>query len=462
MLPLLVASLLSQAPTVDVVKLPNGMRWVLLPRASESRVSGLVVVNVGGVHERKGEAGVAHLLEHLAFSGTPIVGARTEWRLEAPLLDDVLKLTEKLTLAELESGPDSPFAMELETKLVVAQRDWEEQGDSNRFDQLYGLNDIEHNAWTTWDDTTYWGDFPPEQLHLWLAAEAQRFAAPVFRDFRRERAVVLQEAIDRLRPSTRATSALWQLALGGDRSWVLTGTEAEVRAAVPSTVEAFYARLYAPSNAVGVLVGNFEPAAATRWLHETFGLIPSRQVDSSVEVVTGPPATRTITGDRERRVLIGFAAPPATAPEAPAYELAEQALWLSDGVISRACGSSCTRVDSATGPGLEREHVIGVTLELAPGKSSAMVVDGFFLRLAEVLVDEELFERALVAAEVSRASGMRNRKGVGQALARSLLFGRDPRSALEPRYRATSRAEVEQVLRRFTRERAWVVIQEGP
>lgn len=54
LLHLLVASLVSQAPTVDVVELPNGMRWVLLPRASESRISGLVVVNVGGVHERQG------------------------------------------------------------------------------------------------------------------------------------------------------------------------------------------------------------------------------------------------------------------------------------------------------------------------------------------------------------------------------------------------------------------------
>ncbi len=460
LLQLLVVSLVSQAPAVTMVDLPNGMRWVLLPRSSEPRVSGLVVVNVGGVHERKGEAGVAHLLEHLAFSGTPIVGARTEWRLEAPLLDDVLKLTEKLTRVELESGPTSPAAMQLETKLLVAQRDWEEQGDSHRFDALYSVNDIEHNAWTTWDDTTYWGDFPPEQLHLWLAAEAQRFAAPVFRDFRRERAVVLQESIDRYRSSTRATSTLWQLALGGDRSWVLTGTEAEVRAAVPSTVEAFYARLYAPSNAVGVLVGNFELTAATRWLHETFGVIPSRQVDSAVEVVTGPPASRTI-GGRERRVLIGFAAPPTTHDDSPAHELAEQVLWLGDGVVARACGP-CTRVDSATGPGFARAHLIGVSIDLAPGQSSAAVLDAFFAQLSSVVVDEEVFQRARALSEVTRATELRSRKGVGQVLARSLLFSAGPQPALGPRYRATSRADVERVLRSFTRDRAWVVTQEGP
>lgn len=460
LLSLLVASFVSQAPVANVVELPNGMRWVLLPRPSEPRVSGLVMVNVGGVHERQGEAGVAHLLEHLAFSGTPIVGARTEWRLEAPLLDDVLKLTEQLTRVQLDEGPTSPAAMQLETKLIVAERDWEEQGDSHRFDQLYALNDVDHNAWTTWDDTTYWGDFPPEQLHLWLAAEAQRFAAPVFRDFRRERAVVLQESIDRLRSSTTATSALWQLALGGDRSWVLSGTEAEVRAALPSTVEAFYARLYAPSNAVGVLVGNFEPAVATRWLHETFALIPSRQVDAAVEVVTGPPATRTIAG-RERRVLIGFAAPPTRRAESPAFELAEQVLWLDRGVIGLAC-AACTRVESTTGPGPERAHLLGVSIDLAAAQSSTAVVDDFFFKLSSLVVDDEAFERARALAEVSRATTLRTRKGLAQALARSLLFGGDASAVLAPRYRSITRDEVERVLRGFTRDRAWVVIQETP
>lgn len=459
-LALALASFLSQAPGVAVVELPNGMRWVLLPRPGEARVSGLVVVNAGGLHESRGEAGVAHLLEHLAFAGTPIVGARTEWRLEAPLLDDVLKLTERHTRAVLESGPASRAAMELETKLVVAQRDWEDQGDSSRLDALYALHDVEHSAWTTWDDTTYWGDLPPEQLHLWLAAEAQRFAAPVFRDFRRERAVVLQEAIDRRRSSTTAISTMWQLALGGERSWVLTGTEAEVRSTLPSTVDGFYARLYAPSNAVGALVGNFDAAAASRWLHETFGLITGRDAASKVEVTPGPPATRAIPG-RERWVVIGFAAPPSSHDDAPAHELAEQLLWVGGGVLAQCCATSA-RLVSATGPGLERPHLVGVAIGLGPRQSSAAVVDDFFRALAGLVADDETLQRARALAEVSRAADLRTRRGVGQALARALLFRGDARPALKPRYEGVPRAEVERVLRRFTRDQAFVVIQEGP
>ncbi len=37
LLSLLVATLVSQAPVANIVELPNGMRWVLLPRPSEPR-----------------------------------------------------------------------------------------------------------------------------------------------------------------------------------------------------------------------------------------------------------------------------------------------------------------------------------------------------------------------------------------------------------------------------------------
>jgi len=51
--------------------LPNGLRVLLFPDASQSKVTVNMTVLVGSRHEGYGETGMAHLLEHLVFKGTP-------------------------------------------------------------------------------------------------------------------------------------------------------------------------------------------------------------------------------------------------------------------------------------------------------------------------------------------------------------------------------------------------------
>ena len=51
--------------------LSNGLRVLLFPDATKPTVTVNLVYGVGSVHENYGETGMAHLLEHLLFKGTP-------------------------------------------------------------------------------------------------------------------------------------------------------------------------------------------------------------------------------------------------------------------------------------------------------------------------------------------------------------------------------------------------------
>ena len=53
-------------------ELPNGFKVLLFPDASKPTVTINMTVLVGSRHEGYGEAGMAHLLEHMLFKGTPL------------------------------------------------------------------------------------------------------------------------------------------------------------------------------------------------------------------------------------------------------------------------------------------------------------------------------------------------------------------------------------------------------
>jgi zinc protease len=68
---------ITQVATVEGIseyRLDNGLRVVLFPDAGSPSTSVNVTYLVGSRHESYGETGMAHLLEHLVFKGTPTSG----------------------------------------------------------------------------------------------------------------------------------------------------------------------------------------------------------------------------------------------------------------------------------------------------------------------------------------------------------------------------------------------------
>ena len=65
---------ITQGPSVEGIteyKLANGLTVLLFPDASKPTTVVNVTYRVGAAHENYGETGMAHLLEHLVFKGTP-------------------------------------------------------------------------------------------------------------------------------------------------------------------------------------------------------------------------------------------------------------------------------------------------------------------------------------------------------------------------------------------------------
>src|SRR5688572_18292554 len=56
---------------VTEYRLPNGLGVLLYPDPSASTLTVNITYKVGSRHESYGETGMAHLLEHLNFKGTP-------------------------------------------------------------------------------------------------------------------------------------------------------------------------------------------------------------------------------------------------------------------------------------------------------------------------------------------------------------------------------------------------------
>src|SRR3990172_8184457 len=52
-------------------RLPNGLKLLLFPDATQDTITVNVTYLVGSRHEGYGESGMAHLLEHMLFKGTP-------------------------------------------------------------------------------------------------------------------------------------------------------------------------------------------------------------------------------------------------------------------------------------------------------------------------------------------------------------------------------------------------------
>ena len=64
----------TKGPTVEGIteySLPNGLRFLLIPDPSKPTITVNITYLVGSRNEGYGETGMAHLLEHMLFKGTP-------------------------------------------------------------------------------------------------------------------------------------------------------------------------------------------------------------------------------------------------------------------------------------------------------------------------------------------------------------------------------------------------------
>lgn len=239
--------LVTAAEGITEYRLDNGLRVLIFPDQSKPTVLVNITYLVGSRVEGYGETGMAHLLEHMMFKGTP----------KHP---DVWKLL-----------------------------------------QDHGAN---FNGTTWWDRTNYFEELPasPENLDFGLALEADRMTSSKIaaEDLAKEFSVVRNEFE---RTETQPEVVLEDKMLATAYEWhnygkATIGSRSDIERVPIDNLRAFYRRYYQPDNAILVVAGKFDEARAQALIVKYFGAIPrpSRKL--------APTWTVEPVQDGEREVVV--------------------------------------------------------------------------------------------------------------------------------------------------------------
>ncbi|WP_232834444.1 M16 family metallopeptidase [Rhodoferax ferrireducens] len=217
----------AQSPTpVEQFTLPNGLTVIVKPDRRAPTAVHMLWVRVGSMDEVDGTSGVAHVLEHMMFKGTPAV---------AP-------------------------------------------GEFSR--RVAALGGRE-NAFTSKDYTGFYQQIPANRLEDVMKLEADRFANNQWADeeFAKELEVVKEERRLRTEDSPRALlgEALnATVFVASPYRRPVVGWMSDLDAMTPNDAREFYRRWYVPANAAVVVAGDVDVAQVRRLAEKYYGAVPAR------------------------------------------------------------------------------------------------------------------------------------------------------------------------------------------
>jgi predicted Zn-dependent peptidase len=286
---------------VTVRTLANGLTVVLMQRAEAPVFSFYTLVDAGSAQDPKGGSGLAHMFEHMAFKGTPTIGTK-DWLKEKPLLEKV----EKAYLAyDYEKrkivGRDEKKIAELDAAWRKLSREADALVELNEFGRLVeehggvGLNASTYN-----DQTVYYYSMPANELEMWAYLESERMMRPVYREFYKERDVVLEER--RLRVDSSPIGRLVEQSLAAAftaHPYHVSGVgwHSEISSVTATDAHEFFRTYYTPSNITLALVGDLQVEPTLRLIEQYFGKMKGGPK---------PPELRTVepAQNAERRVTL--------------------------------------------------------------------------------------------------------------------------------------------------------------
>jgi zinc protease len=278
----------TQGPSVEGITqytLANGLRVLLFPDASQPKTTVNITYLVGSRMENYGETGMAHLLEHMVFKGTPTHG-------------NVIA--------------------------ALSQRGMSFNG-------------------TTWlDRTNYHETFPAteESLEWALQMEADRMVNSYVarQDLDTEMTVVRNEME---RGETDPARVLTQRTMAAAYNWhnygkTTIGARSDVERVDIDRLRAFYRQYYQPDNAVLIIAGAFDADKALALVAKYFGPLP-RPSRALPKLYTDEPVQ-----DGERQVTVRrvgntqwlsalYHTVPGAHPDSVAVEAAVNVMTLTPG-----------------------------------------------------------------------------------------------------------------------------------
>jgi len=324
---------------VKTFTLENGMRFVVLERSVSPTVSFVSYADVGAVDEEDGKTGIAHFLEHLAFKGTERVGSK-DYGKERQILQKIEVL--ELKRAEILSDTHSKQALEqIQNEILNYEAQAEQLVNPNEFSKIIQKQGaVGLNAATSMDATQYFYNFPSDKLELWFGMESERFRSPVFRQFTKERDVVLEER--RLRVDNSSIGKfLEEFSLTAFESHPyrrpVIGFEQDIRRLTRADLREFFQKHYTPSNLCFAIVGNVK-AERVKELAETYFTGFSNTAPSANKIIPIEPEQKaqkdfSLKLGAEPWYAEGYHVPGINHPDSPSLQIASSVL--SGGRTSR-------------------------------------------------------------------------------------------------------------------------------
>ena len=272
--------------------LDNGMQILTLEQHDAPVVTCAVFYKVGSICERPGITGVSHLLEHMMFKGTEVIGTK-DYPSESSLQEALDRLREDMRREELETleaglrglvdDPLNPANQSEQYRELGKQFDdtLETQRQymiKEHLDQLYnGQGGFMTNAFTAEDMTGYFVRLPVNKIELFLWLESDRMQNSTFREFYPEQQVVREER--RLTLESQPTGRIeesfnamfWESSPYG---WSVVGWPRDIENISRADIREYYRRFYAPDNAVGIFIGDFETEALISKIRDYFERVP--------------------------------------------------------------------------------------------------------------------------------------------------------------------------------------------
>ena len=394
---------------IDEYRLPNGLQVLLVPDDSKPTTTVNVTYRVGSRHENYGETGMAHLLEHLIFKGTP---------------------TTRNAFAE------------------------------------FTRRGLRANGTTSWDRTNYFASFAAndDNLRWYLGWQADVMVNSLIAktDLDSEMTVVRNEMES---GENNPGGVLFGRVMAAMFDWhnygkSPIGARSDVENVDIARLQAFYRQHYQPDNATLIVSGRFKPEQVLQWVTQSFGVIPRPAR------VLQPTYTLESAQDGERRVTVrrvggtpiiymGYHLPPAAHPDAAPAALLAQVLGdapsgrLHKRLVEKGLAASVFGTTLA----LAEPGALLVGASLAPGQD----VDQTSAAMAAAL--DALAAEPFTAEEVARArtqwlnsweQGFTDPERVGVELSSAIAKGDWRLYFLERnRMRQASVADVQRVAQQF-------------
>lgn len=307
--------------------LQNGLRTIIVRDTNVAVVSCRLYYFVGSMYEGPGTSGLSHMYEHMMFKGTKRLGT-SNYAKEVPIMKkiDSLELVIQRVAKEPDMHTDSLLGA-LKSEVMAQLTNQRKYIKKDEIWELYqNSGGTQLNAWTSDDMTAYIVTLPKNRVELFYWIESDRMKEPVLREFYSERDVVTEER--RMRYDNKPIGRYWErlnalFYVAHPYRLPTIGWISDIRSYTRSKMENHVRRFYTPDNALIVLVGNVDPAAAKKNIERYFGNIPRATIPKE-EVVTREPepigTTRfTMHADAEPRVDILFHIP--GYPDSALYKL---------------------------------------------------------------------------------------------------------------------------------------------